>query len=160
MTYQDTYAYKWANHADTVKWLAGKFADMGFEVWFGYGARDAGKMVSKNGDPNEPDIFVAWKGEKLAGIEVTGSERARVPPGDIYVRKSKLDHAMKSDIPVWFYMVYQRHYVLRTDDVWPYREHTTKVGQDRDPYVVVPCTVGKPIGALFDWLKEAKGMVP
>lgn len=124
-------------------------------VEYGHGADERGVIPMSNHTPNEPDLFIKLFGVIIGAVEVSGSDKARVPPNDMLVRLGKLEHAMASDYQTWFLMVYPRRtVVLTSSDAFYCRNNTTKIEGDRDLYVRVPYSMARPVGELFDWLRE------
>lgn len=158
MSYKEVYGAKWPAHKLTCEQLVKVIEAMkGSPVCgLGFGATDAAMIEGDSDDANEPDIFVNVDREIVCAIEVTGSDKAKVPPGDIYIRKGKFDHAWSSKFPVWFYVVYPRSrstFALLPDDIYPYRENLTKVKADVDPYIQVPVSAARASGDMIEWIK-------
>jgi hypothetical protein len=151
------YSSKWASHRESCEQLKAAIlkVDDRLAVEYGFGADEKGAMPNADHAPNEPDLFIRMGGEVIGAVEVSGSLNAHVPPNDILIRVGKFEHAFPQNYLTWFWMVYPaRTVVLMSSDVFYCRNGVTSIKGDREPYIRVPYYMARPIGDLFDWLRE------
>lgn len=160
--FKGPYASLWRRHAQKTKALCAELVDLfpplegGIRI--GLGA-DTDKWIKvPPHEKNEADIEVFADYKLVCHIEVTGSDKVRVPPADIWIRPGKIDLAVEREDegqPYWFYLVYpNKIWTLQASDAAPYRNKVKHVSPYGKPerYVVIPSTAAKPKKALFDWI--------
>lgn len=85
--------------------------EVGFKL--GYHA-DSDKLVLEHTEheKGEPDIFVLWKKHIVCAVEVTGSDKVKMP-ALVWIAKHKMEYATAAKFPVAFALYYlgSRHFV-------------------------------------------------
>ncbi len=157
MNLRDVYHGKWEKAAqetklvmqDLIQW----FPKLEFRA--GKGAL-SDQEVNEDHTPGEPDIFLDFKGETLAGIEVTGSDKVCWPCA-VWIGKHKVDHAFSVGYPTAFALFYPgnrrfitarmvRHYA-------PIPETLTPYGLPESYHVLKPHHTMR-YGGLKPWLER------
>ena len=126
----------------------------------GYGAGRKNYVPLSSHEKGEPDITVSNQGELLCVIEVSGTDIELKPWDDIWVRPDKFEHAMKSTVKTWFYMIYaNKQYVLDVEDILPFKTNIKtkylKGPEFPENYILVPCSSAHPREKLLHWLSNS-----
>ncbi len=158
------YSPLWKQHADKVKALYDelikRFPSLEKSIRIGLGADSSELIKIPPHQKDEPDLDVYHKYKLLCHIEISGSEKVRVPPGDIWIRPGKIALGVekeKQGEPYWFWMVYPNNTaVIRATDAWAFDEDTVTVAPygKREVYCKIPCSAAQPKDDLFKWIEK------
>lgn len=161
--FKGPYAHLWKPHAEKVKALYDElvecFPDLANSIRVGLGA-DSNELIKiPPHQRDEPDLDVYHKYKLLCRIEISGSDKVRAPPSDIWIRPGKITLGVekeKQGEPYWFYMVYPNNVcVIRATEAEPYKTNTVTVSPygKREVYSQIPHSVTQPKEVLFKWIK-------
>lgn len=70
-----------------------------------YGESDKLELKHREHEKGEPDIFVYWKDAVCCAVEVTGSDKVRMP-ALVWIGKHKMDYAQAAKFPVGYALYY------------------------------------------------------
>ena len=128
------------------------------EVTFtlGYHA-DSDKIVLEHTEheKGEPDIFVLWKKQIVCAVEVTGSDKVKMP-ALVWIAKHKMEYAKTAKFPCSFALYYlgSRWFVpagrVRQESG---EAETKKIGGYSEYYHVLEPKHLDPYGELQEWVK-------
>lgn len=140
--YKNPYQGEWERHSQNVKSLA-KEIEVRFpqvSLTTGLGATSAERLDIPPRNKNEPDIEVWLLRKHVLSIEVTGSNKVRVPPENIHILRKKLPVAEKSlqqGIDYLFYTVYPNNtFTLTVPIVYYYRLNIVSSGRVLGEYYI------------------------
>jgi hypothetical protein len=160
------YSGGWAGHKKNVETLASKLKQEFPKVSlkYGFGATSEELLEIPQEQKDEPDIYIYHNYNMICSIEVSGSERGKVPPYAIWVRPGKYNYA-KNKLPskTWFYMIYpmtKSIFVLDVDDITPFEKQveekflsTTGYGK-KELYIEIPYKNANPESVMWDWIRN------
>lgn len=162
--FKGPYAPLWKRHAEKVNALYGelvkRFPDLEKSIRVGLGANSSEHIKIPPYQKNEPDLDVYHEYKLLCHIEVSGSDKVRVPPSAIWIRPGKIAlgaEKEKQGEAYWFYMVYSNNtLVLRATDADAFSEDTVNVSPygKREVYCEIPHAAAQPKDDLFKWIKS------
>lgn len=158
------YSPLWKKHAENVKALYDellkRFPKLKNAIKVGLGALSDELLKMPPEHKNEPDLTLFHKYKVICHIEISGSEKVRVPPSDIWIRPGKITLGLdkeKQGEPYWFYMVYPNNtMVLRASEAESYLIKTVSVSPygKKEVYCQIPYTVAHPKEYLFRWIEK------
>ena len=163
--FKGPYAHLWKPHADKVNALHDElvkhFPSLKKSIRPGLGANSAELIKIPPYQKDEPDLDVYYKYKLLCHIEVSGSEKVRVPPSDIWIRPGKIALGLeieKNGEPYWFYMVYPNNtFVFRATQAEFFLDKKVTVSPygKKEVYCEIPHTVTETKDNLFKWIEKA-----
>lgn len=147
------YSAGWAGHKKNVQALASKLMTRfpQISLSYGYGATSDEFIDGSQPKRDEPDIYINNASEQVCTVEVSGSDKVRVPPNAIWVRLGKYEYAKKK-LPAksWFFMVYpltSSIFLLDVADIQPYenkvltKKLSTTGYQKPEKYIEIPHSI-------------------
>lgn len=164
--FKGPYAPLWKQHKAKVdalrEELIKRFPSLKESIRVGLGADSEELIKIPPYQKDEPDLDIYHQYKLLCHIEVSGSDKVRVPPSDVWIRPGKItlgaERERKGE-PYWFYMVYPNNIVvLRASDAEAFisdRVNVSPYGK-REVYCEIPCTATDPKETLFKWIKEQR----
>jgi hypothetical protein len=167
--YKPIYEPLWKQHSEKVKVLAGsitsRYPILKDGVVFGFGAATDKYLDSKPREKNEPDINLRYNGKLLCSIEVSGTDKVAVPPGDIWLRPGKIGLSINKEVegfPYWFWMKYKNKvYVLRAGELKGVKltvEMMKLYKNVPERYARIPLLYAHPESYLFEWMDGILGV--
>ena len=158
------YSPLWKQHAGKVKALYDelieRFPNLEKSIHIGLGADSSELIKIPPHQKDEPDLDVYHKYKLLCHIEISGSEKVRVPPSDIWIRPGKITLGVekeKQGEPYWFWMFYPKNIcVLRATEAEPYLTNTITFSPygKREVYSKIPHTASQSKDNLFKWIEN------
>lgn len=159
--FKPSYQREWKRHSQNVKGLAEeirvRFPQVSLTT--GLGATSPEWLDIPPGKKNEPDIQVWLLRKHVLSIEVTGSDKALVPPEDIFILTKKLPLAEKSlqqGIDYLFYTVYPNNTFTLTVPI--VRAHRRNIGPGGrlpgERYIKIPPERALPRETVFKHLQD------
>lgn len=108
--FKSTYSDQWDRAAkqtkrvidDLISWFA---HEEFLAIRAGHGALDSELVPNGDHEKGSPDIFIEYKGDIIAAVEVTGSEKVNFPCA-VWIGKHKMDYALKVEFPISFVVNY------------------------------------------------------
>ena len=155
--FKEGYESMWRKHKENVELLVAelrrRFPELSLRK--GLGADSDEWIDIPPANKNELDIEGWWKFRHLFSVEVTGSDKVRVPPEDIWIRPAKLrvaEDLSAKGLPCLFWTVYPNcTYTLTVGIVATHRR--SLVERDfkgkHEVFIAIPWTAGLPASRLF-----------
>lgn len=158
--FKKAYRSEWAKHRENVARLANeiKLRFPIVSIKRGLGAETSDWLDFPPEHKNEPDIQVWWKVHILS-IEVTGSDKVKVPPSPIWILAKKLpvaQEALRKDKLYLFLAEYPNNsFILPVPLVTQHRFDTTTLDKSGvvEKYIEIPAEEALPRDFLFDIIK-------
>jgi hypothetical protein len=162
-----SYHTLWKRHWEKVEKLKDKlierFPSLENSMKFGLGAVTDKWLKIPPDQKGEPDIFVYHEYQLLCCIEVSGSDKVRMP-NDIWIRPDKLTHAKEHEEESWFYMEYPNQTRVLTREIVERNKNnikTVRIKWDKtrkrkvsEDYIAVPYRESFDEEEMFDWIAE------
>jgi len=158
--FKTIYKSEWPKHAQNVNSLIEEIKKRFPQVSLrtGLGAESDERIDIPPAKKNEPDIEVWLTRRHLISIEVTGSDKVLVPPGDIWILAKKLTVGKESiiqGIDYLFYLVYPNNsFTLTVDIVNEYRRSVGPGGRlPGEKYIKIPAGRALPREEVFNYIR-------
>lgn len=161
-----TYSKLWKRHWEKVDSLRDKlikkFPRLENAMDFGLGAITDKWLKIPPDEKGEPDIIVYHDYKLVCYIEVSGSDKVRMP-NVLWVRPDKLEHAQSKRELTWFYMVYPNEIRVVTNHiVEKYKDNQTTAYIKKDQYgrgvpeqyICIPYSDSLAEQEMFDWIEK------
>jgi len=161
-----SYSTLWKRHWEKVEALREKlikrFPKLENAMRFGLGAITDKWLKIPPDEKGEPDIMIYCEYKLLCYIEVSGSDKVRMP-NSIWIRPDKLEHAKSKEEETWFYMVYPNEIrVLKKGQAERYEnsiitvtikknEHGRRVPEQ---YIELPYDESSDEEEIFEWIEQ------
>lgn len=153
----------WKSHMEKVNALKELLSDKfgaALTIDTGLGANTNEWLKMPPPEKAGPDLTLYHEYKVLCHVEVSGSEKAKVPPQDIWVRPDKYEVAKSKSEKYWFWMVYPNAtWVLDAEAIEPHKDNVITVAPygKREKYIEIPFSAAYPVDALFEWISTELG---
>lgn len=161
-----SYSTQWKKHYENVEALRDelitRFPQLEKSMKFGLGAMTDEWIKVPPEEKGEADIMMYYEYKLVCYIEVSGSDKVRMP-NTIWIRPDKLKHAKGKEEETWFYMVYPNEVrVLTKETVEQYKNNIITVHIKRNKhgrrvperYIEIPYRKSSSKEEMFGWIKE------
>jgi len=165
-----SYSTLWKRHWEKVEALREKlikkFPQLENAMRFGLGSITDKWLKIPPEEKGEPDIMIYHEYKLLCNIEVSGSDRVKMP-NNIWIRPDKLTHAKGRKEETWFYMEYPNEIRVLTKEIVEQYENnivTPRIKWDKvrrtkvlEKYISVLYQDSLDKQRMFEWIAEQKG---
>jgi len=153
--FKAAYCDQWAKAAKNVLFVLEQIKPLVselFKIESGFGATSDKLEIAKH-EKSEPDIFIRYKAQTVAAIEVTGSEKLSFPCC-VWIAKHKLDYADSAFFPVSYVLVYANdiRFVTASSAFHFGSPMSVCIGDNREWYQTLTASHAEPFHNLKPWL--------
>lgn len=161
-----SYSTLWKRHWEKVEALREKlikrFPQLEKSMKFGLGAITDEWLKIPPEEKGEPDITIYHEYKLVCYIEVSGSDKVKMPK-PIWIRPDKLEHAKSKEEETWFYMEYPNEIRVLTKETVEQYEDNIKIVYIRknkrgrrvpEKYIEIPYHESCVEEKMFEWIEE------